>query len=230
MIDPILLIVVGVAVVIAIAVFSHLQQLKRRKLLAAWASEQGLSYRAHKDHAFDRRYPTFKCLRQGDNQYAYNIMEGKRGERALAACDYHYETHSTNSKGQRQTHHHHFSVVVLDTGLPLRSLFIRPENFFDSITEFFGVDDIDFESGEFSRKFFVKAPDRRWAFDVLHQETMEYMLEAPRFTLEMAGIWFMARRSRRLSPADFSAAIEVLEGILDRLPEYLLRELKGAEA
>jgi len=111
-------------------------------------------------------------------------MEGTWSDRHLLAFDYHYETHSTDSKGHRRTNHHHFSAVILASALPLKPLFIRAEGFFDKLTEFVGFDDIDFESAEFSRKFYVKAKDRRWAYDVIHARTMEFLLSMPRFTIQ----------------------------------------------
>ena len=39
--------------------------------------------------------------------------------------------------------------------------------------------EIEFESTEFSKEFHVKSPDRRWAFDVLSQATMEFLLALP---------------------------------------------------
>jgi len=226
---------VGVFIVLFIilavvgAVFSHRAAKKRQAALLLWATENGLSYDMGRDEDLEDRFPLHKCLREGSNRYAENLMEGERGGRGICAFDYHYETHSTDSKGRRQTHHHNFSAVVVDTGLPLKSLFVRSEGFFDKLTEFVGYDDIDFELTEFSDKFYVKAPDRKWAFEVLHQATMEFLLESPRFTLEMAGPWVMARRTGRFKPEQFSEALGVLEGILDRLPRYLLKQLKGED-
>ena len=68
------------------------------------------------------------------------------------------------------------------------------------------------------------------AYKLLHQATMEFLLHAPRFHLEMEGRWLLLRRDRRFGPEDFREALRVGEGVLDRLPEYLLRELKGADA
>jgi hypothetical protein len=93
-----------------------------------------------------------------------------------------------------------------------------------------GLDDIDFELAEFSRAFYVKAGDRKWAFDVFPQATMEYLLGAPRFTVEMGGPHVMVRKGSLHGPADHAAALAVAEGILDRLPGYLLRELKGEDS
>jgi len=226
----ILMAVAMIVLVVVVAYFTYQAEKKRRAALLAWAGAHGLSHRTEKDRGLERRFPMHKCLREGSDRYAENVMEGERKGRKLCAFDYHYETYSTDSKGSRQTHHHWFSAVVVDCGLPLKPLFIRPENFFDKITEFVGYDDIDFELAEFSRKFYVKAPDPRWAFDVLHQRTMEFLLESPRFTIEMAGPWVMARKTGRLSPELFSAALGVAEGILDNLPRYLLQDLKGEDA
>ena len=222
-------IVLLIILVVAGAVLSHRAAKKRQAALLVWATTNGFSYEMGEDHSLEKRFPLFKCLREGSKRYAQNVMEGEHGGRGICAFDYHYETYSSNSKGGRQTHHHYVSAIVVDTGLPLKSLTIRSENFFDKITEFVGYDDIDFELTEFSDKFYVKAPDRKWAFEVLHQSTMEFLLESPRFTLEMAGPWLMARKTGRLRPAQFSAALGVAEGILDRLPRYLLRQLKGED-
>lgn len=222
-------IVLFLLIAIGGAILSYRAAKKRQAALLLWSTQNGLSYDLSRDPSLERRFPLHKCLREGSKRYAENVMEGERNGRGLCAFDYHYETYSTNSKGQRQTHHHRFSAVVVDSGLPLKSLFIRSEGFLDKITEFVGYDDIDFELTEFSDKFYVKAPDRKWAFEVLHQATMEFLLESPRFTLEMAGPWLMARRTGRFKPQQFSEALGVAEGILDRLPRYLLKQLKGED-
>lgn len=223
-----ILIIVAVIAVIVLAVIGHLQAQKRREALAQWARSLGLSFDPRKDRGMDNRFAAFSCLRQGENRYAYNIMQGTVRQHPVCAFDYHYETHSTDSKGHRTTHHHHFSAAMVDSGLPLKPLFIRPENFLDKITEFFGWDDIDFESAEFSRKFYVKSPDKRWAFDVIHQATMEFLLDRPVFTLDFQGRHVMAYRDKQFDPRDFVAALEVIEGVLNRLPKSVIRELHGA--
>ena len=111
----------------------------------------------------------------------------------------------------------------------MKPLRIRPENVFDRLTEFFGLDDIDFESAEFSRAFHVKSTDKRWAYDVLHQRTMEYLLEAPRFSMQFDDRCVIAWRNRRFNVETFESAIGVAEGILDRMPEYLLRDQRNGK-
>lgn len=224
---PVIIILI-VAAVIALIIIGAVQAARRRKELAEWSRAQGFSFSPDSDYGMDSRYPDFSCLHEGSSRYAYNVIEGEQKDRPICAFDYHYETYSADSKGNRQTHHHYFSAVIVDTELRLRPLFIRAEGFFDKVAEFFGFDDIDFESAEFSRKFCVKSKDRKWAYDVLHQETMEFLLNSPRFTLDFQGSHILAYDGSEFSPATFVAALDVIHGIVDRFPDYLLRDLKGA--
>lgn len=217
------------ALVIAVAIYGYYQAEQRKKELAEWGAGLGLRFDASKDYSLDQRYHEFDCLLQGSARYGFNHLRGSYRDWPLHAFDYHYETYSTDSKGRRTTHHHYFSALVLLVDLPLRPLSIRPEGFFDKVAAFFGVEDINFESDEFSRTFHVKSPDRQWAYDVLHQATMEFLLHAPRFHVELGIRRAIAFRQSRFSVPDFHAALDLLEGILDRLPNYLLRELKESE-
>jgi hypothetical protein len=115
--------------------------------------------------------------------------------------------------------------VVLSSALPLEPLFIRPEGFFDKIGEFFGGGDIDFESAEFSRRFYVKADDRRWAYDVIHQRTMEFLLNRPKSQIQFDRNSTICWTGRTFDPSGFEAAFGTIEGILDGFPEYLVRQL-----
>ena len=160
---PILFVLIAVVIGIAIVV-GLLAAAKRRQAMAVWASGKGLQFSAGKDHSFDNRFAAFKCLRQGNSRYAHNIISGVCDGLEIQAFDYHYVTGS----GKNRTTHT-FSAMLVKSPLPLQPLYIRRENIFDKVTEFFGLDDIDFESAEFSRKFFVKAPDKKWAYDVIHQ-------------------------------------------------------------
>lgn len=223
-----LVIIAIVGIFVALAIFGHLQAKKRREALAAWASGLGLRFNEGKDHGFDERYPEFNCLRSGSNRYAYNIIDGEYRARQVMAFDYHYETHSTDSKGRRQTHHHHFSAVIIRTDIPLKPLLIRSENIFDKIGSVFGFDDIDFESAQFSREFHVSSPDRRWAYDVLHARAMEYLLNQPRRSIEFDTRHVIAWRSGRTAqPTDHQAALDLVLGLLDQLPEYVKQQQTG---
>ena len=222
-----LLIALAVLAIGIVIAYGYYAAEKRRKELQAWAQAHQLSLDPSKAYDLDTRFSQFHCLLQGANRYAHNLMQGSWKGRDFLGFDYHYETYSTDSKGHCQTHHHHFSAAILSSDLPLKPLQIRPEGFFDKITEFFGFDDIDFESAEFSRAFHVSAQDRRWAYDVLHARAMQFLLDQPRFSLQMGEHTVIVHRSRTFAPDEFATAAEVICGLLDGLPEYVVQQQKA---
>ncbi|MCX7009184.1 MAG: hypothetical protein NTY53_18385 [Kiritimatiellaeota bacterium] len=161
------IIVFVILLVVGIVVYGIVQARARRNALATWATQQGLRFAPDDVRGFDERFPAFSCLQEGSNRYAYNVASGLWYQRQVLTFDYHYETHSTNSKGESETTHWYLSVVIVESSVPLKPLLIRPEGFFDKVKSFFGFEDINFESAEFSRRFFVKSPDRKWAYAVL---------------------------------------------------------------
>lgn len=219
-------IIVGIALVILVAVGAHKAKKKRQMALATWASSKGFHYTPDEVSTIENRFGTFGCFTTGDNRYGYNVMRGDWRGRPTWAFDYHYETHSTDSKGNRTTHHHNFSAVIVDSRLALKPLKLRAEGLFDKMKGAFGFDDIDFESAEFSRKFWVTSPDKRWAYDVIHQETMEYLLHAPRFKLEMDGPWVLVYRGSTFKPPVFEQAFDLAHGVLERLPDDIVENLR----
>ena len=208
-----------VLIVITVAVYAAGASARRRKMLAAWARSRGLSFDPSKDRSMDGRFSAFDCLRRGHSRYAYNVMRGTCAKLDVTAFDYHYATGSGKNRSD-----YHFSAVVAAAPLPLKDLYIRREGIFDKVTEFFGLDDIDFESAEFSRRFYVKAPDRKWAYDVIHQRAMEFLLRSPRCSIQFAERQVIAWRDTARKPQDFAATADVLAGLLDLLPDYLVQQ------
>ena len=105
-------IILFVLLVVGLIVYGLYAAAHRRKTLEAWARARGLAFRPDSAHDFDERFPRFDCLRQGSDRYAYNLLEGAWEGRPFLGFDYHYTTHSTDSKGNRQDHNHHFSGVI----------------------------------------------------------------------------------------------------------------------
>ncbi len=215
---------------IVAAIFGHRSNKKRREILGQWATTLGLDFREGQDPAYDGQFQ-FAALRQGRNRYAFNRAEGNYDGRPVWAFDYHYETTSTrtvtDSKGRTRTetstNHHYFSAVIVHSDVPLKKLIVRPEGFGDKIKAFFGTNDLDFESGEFSRKYHVSADERRYAYDVLHARAIEYLLTRPKCTIEFDDTdhVLILRGVGRLPPEGFQQSIETVDTLLDLMPEYL---------
>jgi len=214
----VLLVLIGVGFLIVVQISAA----KRRQALSQWCRSRGLQFDPTPNCDFGDRYPDFSCLHQGNRRHAQNVMEGRIGKHQICAFDYHYET--SNGKNSQS---HDFSAIILTTNLPLKPLLIRHKGVFDRFASLLGFGDIEFESAAFSKEFHVASPDRRWAFDVLPQTTMEFLLDSPKFVLEFQLCQIIAYRNEIFLPADFDSAIAVIEGILSRLPSSLLQELQG---
>ncbi len=203
------------------AINAHKKEKERKAALNAWASQRGLYFHPDRVHGFDDEHPTFSFLRHGSNRYAYNIITGAIKGREITAFDYHYETHSTDSKGRRQTHHHHYSAILIRAPFPLKPLTIRREGFFDKMKSVFGFKDINFESSEFSRRFHVTSEDKRWAYDVIHNQMMELLMDSPEFRIESDHETLSIRRNKRFEIPDLEDAFLLGARFLDGVPDFV---------
>src|SRR5512145_1786506 len=129
----ILIFVLFAAIVIAAIIFGAIAARKRREAMAALALRLGLNYQAAKDHSIADRFAFLDALARGSNRYAFNILSGVYQGHEVLVFDYHYETHSTDSKGRRQTHHHYFSFFVLMLPRAFPELRITKEGLFSKI-------------------------------------------------------------------------------------------------
>ena len=149
-----------------------------------------------------------------------NRMAGKLGGRGVEAFDYSYTTGSGKDR-----HTTTLSVVLVASEIELKSLVIRPESFFDKLAEFLGWDEIKFESAEFSRRFHVKSPDRKWAYDVIDQRMMDFLLQSnTRLHIQFCGECIVLWGGGTFDVAMFERALSVGCGMLDRLPAYVVKE------
>ncbi|MEM1446110.1 MAG: hypothetical protein AAGF84_08650 [Planctomycetota bacterium] len=218
---------------IVTAIFGHRQTKKRREALGAWATSLGLKFRDGQDPTFDERF-SFAALRQGRNRYAFNRAEGVFDGRTVWAFDYHYETESTrtttdakgNTRTEKTTQHHYFSAVIVRANVPLEKLLIRPEGFGDKFKAFFGSNDLDFESGDFSRRYHVLADERRYAYDVLHARAIDFLLTRPKCTIEFDDTdhVLILRGVGRLPPEGLQESLETVDTLLDLMPDYLKQQ------
>jgi hypothetical protein len=220
-----LLIIVGVAAIIVIVgLLGYISARKRREAMAALATRIGLTFDPKKNWDLASRFRFLDKLRSGSNRYAFNILSGNYQGHDVTAFDYHYETHSTDSKGRRQTHHHYFSFFILHVLASFPELAIGKEGFFSKIAQAFGYDDIDFESHEFSRRYCVRSRDKKFAYDVCNARMIEYLLSNTDLTIEIERDALAISFSRRLKPEEIEPNLNRLITIRSLMPDYLFAQ------
>ncbi len=216
------LIIVSVfAVIIVLGVLGYIGTRKRREAMVALATRLGLSFNPDKDRDLARRYRFLDKLRSGSNRYAFNILSGNYQGNDVTLFDYHYETHSTDSKGHRRIHHHYFSFFILHSSASFPELVIGREGFFSKVAQALGYDDIDFESHEFSRKFCVRSKDKKFAYDVCNGRMIEYLLSNSDLSIEIERDALAISFSRRLAPENIEPNLNRLITVRLLMPEYL---------
>jgi hypothetical protein len=216
---------------IAAAIWAHKQAAARREALANLAREIGFQFDPDKDKNHDEEYAHFEIFRRGHSRSAYNTLTGslKVGRHSLPAKagDFTYKiTTSTGKSTTTRTYYFSYLIMHLPWSNRVPDLLIRPEGMFDKIAGAFGFDDIDFESAEFSRRFHVKSPDKKFAYDVCHPRMMEFLMETkpPAIDIENSRAC-MSDGTRRWEPHEFKAMLGWTQAFFEHWPEYVVKEM-----
>lgn len=218
---PVLIFGAFAALVIVLAILGAMAAKKRREAFAALAARLGLTFSPDRDHTIASRFHFLDRLAHGSNRYAYNVLSGSYQGRGVLVFDYHYQTESRDSKGHRQTHHHHFSCFVLQLEQSFPELTISPEGILSKVAQAFGYDDIDFESHEFSRKFCVRSKDKKFAYDVCHARMIEYLLANDDLNIEIENSALAIAYAGILKPEEIEPNLQRLAQVRALMPNYL---------
>jgi hypothetical protein len=208
-------------VVVVAVILGAIAARKRREAMVALATRLNLRFSPEKDPGLAARFGFLNALAQGSNRFAYNILSGTYRDQEILCFDYHYETHSHDSKGRRSTQHHYLYCLILRMPRSFPELRIYPEGFGSRIAQAFGYDDIDFESAEFSRAFCVRSKDKRFAYDVCNPRLMEFLLGNRDLNIEVEGDSFAYVLGTCLSPETIQPNLDRLVQARLLLPEYL---------
>jgi hypothetical protein len=122
---------------------------------------------------------------------------------------------------------HRFTVVALRMGVEMPPLAVDPEGFLDRLVGRLTGNDIDMESEDFNRAFTVSCPDRRFASDVLHPQMMEFLLHYPQLGWRFEQDSMLVIGEGLRPPAQIAATLDVMDGISNRVPEFVWLKLKG---
>lgn len=228
----ILIAVVVIPAVIAAIIYGIAAERKRREAMAQLAGSLGLLFDAGSDPGHDERFGHFEVFCRGHSRRAFNTLSGNVTlEGSLFGCrcgDYEYKITTSNGK-TTTTHTYRFSYLIL--GVPWQGvpdLVIRREGLWDKIKGFMGFDDIDFESEEFSRKFFVKSPDKRFAYAVVHPRMMEFLLASPGLGIDIErNECCMTDGRRRWDPQQFRDMLAWSGRFFALWPRHVLDDLSS---
>ncbi|HUU10727.1 MAG TPA: hypothetical protein VM431_09330 [Phycisphaerae bacterium] len=205
------------ALVVVGIVYSIIKARERREAMARLAAAMGLTYYPNDPWDLPARYAHLDLFQHGHSKRASNVLAGEMDDRSVVAFDYRYTTGS----GKNQTTHH-YQAAVLAMPILAPGVRMRPESVLDRVASWVGYDDIDFESDEFSRRYYVTGKDRRFAYDIFHTRLIEYLLgcgTAP--SLEMQGPIVLLYDGGR-EAENLRRLLMVGQEIIRSIPDYVL--------
>lgn len=215
-------IIILIILAIGAVAFYSWQEEKRRKEVLRNVREKGWVLGTIKITSMHKDFPGLQIFQKGHSRSAKNFIRGEFHGRQVTLLDYRYVV----GHGKNRTTHNR-GMVILKCDFPTIPMFIRRENPMDRVGEFFGSDDIDFESSEFSRKFYVKSNDRKWAYDVIHTRTMEYLMRSPSFTIEFGLGEIAIYKSGWCEPDRYEKALKLAWDLYELIPDFVIRQMKG---
>lgn len=216
----VLLLIAGAGIIFAI--YAYYAAKKRREAMAKVAGQLGLRYEPKDFSGKDITYSALALFNKGDSHKACNIMSGNKEGFYTDIFDYQYTTGS----GKNRTTHS-VSVCVFKVPERFQTLHIRPENFLDKIAGAIGFDDIDFESKEFSSRFYVKSNDRKFAYDIIHPGMMSFLLgfsNTPR--IEITGPYCAFYYEARIAPEKYTGLYHFGREFYNKTPHYVREECR----
>ncbi len=211
------ILVLVIVVMAAVGLVTWIFHRRRQDAFRTEAERLGLRYEAHSSeelHRIHRNIPPFKEGRSRPR--TMNVVAGIYKGWNVRCCEFLYTVHTGKS-----SHTVTRSLALAHPAAAWPALSIQPETMGHKILDALGAEDIDFESDEFSRSFWVRAEDRRFAYDVIHPRMMEFLLRTSWRRWHVKGNVVVVWDPRRLRPDRVQGALDELVGFLELVPRYL---------
>lgn len=221
-----LLIVLGALAITALVISVVYAQKSSRLRLAIWtaaADARGWNFFAEDTQKRHKSLAEFGPFARGRRAGVSDIVQGKADGRPFEIFRYQY----TVSHGKSSTTYLH-RIGWIETPVRGPNLTISGEHGGHKILKVFGGEDINTESDEFSRRFWVKCDNRRWAYDILHPRMTQWLLDVGgrKWNWEWRGDKLMVWDMGHLKLEDWDLILPLLTRFVALVPRHVVA---GAE-
>ena len=226
---PFLIIGGVVSLIVGGIILAFYMKKKRREAFAALATQFGLQYSPEDPYGLPNSYD-FNLFSMGEGRGAENVLTGKWKEMDVIAADYWYYTTSTDSKGNRTRSYSYFTVVVVPIVGFFPKVSIGSENLFTRLADHIGLEDINFESEEFNRRYNIKSKHREFAFQLIDARMIEWFLGQEKgYSIETSGPAFLVY-TRRRKPFEIPPVIAQAAAFREQIPRLVWEEYGTKES
>jgi hypothetical protein len=217
------LVVLLVVLAVAAAIWwSYARKRKRQQALATFASQYALQL-SPEDVLDMTSYP-FRLFSEGDGRGCENVMTGSWQGLPVTEADYWYYTQSNDSHGRSSRSYHYFSVIVAGLECDVPEISIQRERVLSRLADHLGFHDIEFESEDFNRRFQVTSRDREFAFQLVDDRMMRWLLSTDGSVgFETYGPNLLAW-TKRLNPSELPVLFGSAKAFVEHVPRLVWTE------
>jgi len=216
---------VGVfALVIVLGIFGYLAEKRRREGLLTLAHRLGFTFDPMKRSGAPPWGGPFELFQRARQYGTKNHLRGAWRERPTEIFDYTYYTESTDSKGRTSRHYHTRTVIAVELPEHFPGIVIKPDSALREFFEFIAGADIDFESDEFNKRYYVWSDDRKFAYAVVTAQMMEFLLRVRGIALQIVGPRAIFFREKKLDATGVQQLLEFADAFHAHIPDYVKKD------
>jgi len=239
------LVVLGIIALIGLAIFlyhyARKQAQERQTNLLALAQKHGLDFNAGENFAPEpaytagapniaitpgqaaTRFANIDPFGKGHSRTCANIFGGNLNGSGILVFDYTYKITTSNGKSTTTTTYQH-QIVARTVPCLLPRFTMQPENFMLRIGEKLGYREVEFESEEFNKRWFVRGEDTKQIYDLLHPRAMERLLNTDRHRWDFLGNQIVVVASGHRTAAEIDRLIVDTDEFIALIPSYFRQD------
>lgn len=201
--------IAAVSVFLAFASWMYRSAKKEEREFQAWAEDSGYSFQAQR--------------KWNPREYGLRPLDvGPRRKVTWFVSSGLYEAFQcqTNIKESHGSHEV-YTVAVKKISNPGSFMSIEREDIRHKALSSLGGEDIGFESDAFSRLFWVQCKDRKHAYDVIHPEMMDYLMDHMMPHVQWGDRALLVKIQGPLTSQNVPQLWNFLEGFVARVPARL---------
>ena len=218
--------VVGALIVLALAARRSLVRERRGDEMRHVASQLGFMYSREDTSAVDA--VGFELFAHGEERGIEYVLSGVWDDTPVQVFDFWYSTERRPVELRLTDGRVTSTCAVTNVPAALFPLTIARHDVASRVGGAASIQDLSFELGEFNDAFDVRCRERRFAYELIDQRMMRWLLTTdPSFRFEVRGRWLLVY-APKMRPTDLLGLLDTLKGFLDHVPR-LVGDLYGPE-
>ncbi|MHC4248416.1 MAG: hypothetical protein ACYS9X_04745 [Planctomycetota bacterium] len=225
----VIFLLVMAAIIGLIILFNWLAVRKRRDEMARLSHRLGYKYLPTGGEKIPERLRATTLFSKPRDRKVWNLVFGRRNGLEVSLFDY-SQSASTGPGNSNETRAPGRSVVLVEVpGASFPPFLLRLEGVIDRIKAAAGFEDIDFESDEFSKRYYVTCAEKRFAYDVITAKQMKLLLSVEDMNVEMCGRSIVFYLGSILAARELEWLHGFAMEFVANIPPFVLEGTRGPE-